>query len=75
VYFRAPFHSQLSAAKRTSTGSAFSALRVQRYNFFQNFNTFFRKKLYLCTRFGVAGVVHAGKKRESGENPEQCPLL
>ena len=30
---------------------------------------------YLCKRFGDAGVFHPGMKRESGESPEQYPLL
>ncbi len=35
----------------------------------------YKKKLYLCIRFGDVRVFHPGMKRESGGNPEQYPLL
>ncbi len=31
--------------------------------------------IYLCTDFGEAADVRRPLKRESGKNPEQCPLL
>ena len=67
-------HSQLIAVKQTSTCTVIQTMRVQRYNFFRNKCINSEKSCTFAPDLVIPGCF-IGEERESGERPEQCPLL
>ena len=67
--------SQLIAAKRTFQGSVTYDIAGAKIQLFFENQTLFQEKVRIFAPDLVISLWFTGGERESGEKPEQCPLL